>query len=369
MSGNAAPSSKQDQKTALNNLGSGADDFDARDWSLAQPPSAKPTTKSSTNVPLARPTTHSPTPRPTDPTYSPTPRPTYVDGYEHVVARVDSVKCPPRADSIPMLMSVTNREVVIGCHSFEEYLSPRYETVFILNKDFVDTWEIDKLVRSATCDQTLGATVLLLDNQGGELLGRRLSVDFLEQEEMSGRKIEFLNQMNCDVHPVPKGHLHHMPLEDMMVRMIRDFRLIKAQREPHRYPEVPQAPFSLVNNLVRNNDWMKYEILAMGPLLFEDFPSMMELPLETHGHDVCEWGNSGGLNARPWEFGAWPWLCDVHEVRQWWSVVEFAFNTSFAEFNRSTLSLTSSLHLAASSVLYLTLFYSFKTFPSLTTVH
>ena len=111
-------------------------------------------------------------------------------------------------------MGRTNREVTLGCHSFEQYLSPRYETVFILNEDFVNIWGIDKLVQSTTCDQTLGAHVLMLDNTGGELLGRRLAVDFLEKEESRNhRKLEFLNQMNCDVHPLPNAHVMHMNLD------------------------------------------------------------------------------------------------------------------------------------------------------------
>ena len=286
-------------------------------------PTAAPTATPTSPAPSPSPTiapTQSPTQSPTGPTQSPTPRPTYLDNYEHVVSRVDSQACPPRADSLPMLMAVTNREVTLGCHSFEQYLSPRYETVFILNEDFVNMWEIDKLVQSATCDQTLGAHILMLDNTGGELLGRRLAVDFLEREEMRNhRKLEFLNQMNCDVHPLPEAHVMHMDLDRMMEKMIRDFYLARAQREPHRYPEIPQAPMPLADNLPeskKNREINKYEILAMGPLLFEDFPTMTELPLETHGHDVCEWGSNGGIYSRPWNYGSWPWLCDVHSFTE-----------------------------------------------------
>ena len=43
---------------------------------------------------------------------------------------------------------------------------------------------------------------------------------------------------------------------------------------------------------------------------------MTELPLETHGHDVCEWGSNGGIYSRPWNYGSWPWLCDVHSFTE-----------------------------------------------------
>ena len=141
--------------------------------------------------------TASPTSSPTAPTQQPTPKPTYLDNYEHVVERVDSVwECPQRTDELPVLMAVTNREVVLGCHSFEQYLSPKYETVFILNEDFAKLWEVGELVRTVTCDTSLRSTLLMLDNNGGELLGRRLAVDFMEREVLPHRHLYFLNQMN-----------------------------------------------------------------------------------------------------------------------------------------------------------------------------
>lgn len=112
--------------------------------------------------------------------------------YEHLIGRVESPQnCPRTDESLPLLLAVTKRELLIGCHSFEEYLSPKFETIFILNEEVAKTWKVDELVENATCEQTLGARVFLLDNYGGEWLGRRVACDFI-LNEMQDKPIEFL---------------------------------------------------------------------------------------------------------------------------------------------------------------------------------
>jgi len=235
--------------------------------------------------------------------------------YEHVIARVDSQQCSPTDDSLPLLVAVSNRELLIGCHSFAEYLSPKFETIFVLNEEVVKVWGVDKLVENVTCEQTLGAHVFLLDNYGGEWLGRRVAVDYI-LNEMNDRNVEFLNQMNCDTHPIPKGHANYLTLEQIMEKMISDFRVARAQREPDRYPEIEIPDFPLVVDQEESSRWLKYGILAMVPLLFEDFNDMDALPLNPHGVDVCNWEEKGGLSGRPDKFGDFPWLCDVHRFTE-----------------------------------------------------
>lgn len=48
----------------------------------------------------------------------------------------------------------------------------------------------------------------------------------------------FFSQMNCDTHPLPVEHKNHLPLEQIMEKMVGDFRIARAQREPDKYPDV-----------------------------------------------------------------------------------------------------------------------------------
>jgi hypothetical protein len=80
------------------------------------------------------------------------------------------------------LQFVTGRKLVIGCHSFEEYLCPKFETIFILKEEVAKTWKVDKLVKNTTCKQTLGIRVFLLDNYGGKWLGRHVISEFILYE-------------------------------------------------------------------------------------------------------------------------------------------------------------------------------------------
>jgi hypothetical protein len=55
--------------------------------------------------------------------------------YEHVIGCIGLPKnCPHTDEPLALLLAVSNLELVIGCHSFEKYLSPKFETIFILNE-------------------------------------------------------------------------------------------------------------------------------------------------------------------------------------------------------------------------------------------
>ena len=138
--------------------------------------------------------------------------------YEHVIERVDSNdSCNPPSDALPVIVAVTNREALVGCHSFHQHLNPKWRTVFVLNGDVAKKFGIDEMVKSASCKDTLGATLLMLDNFGGEVLGRRVALEYTREELLPWTSIEFLHQNNCDVHPIPKKHRYHQSMETIVI--------------------------------------------------------------------------------------------------------------------------------------------------------
>ena len=233
--------------------------------------------------------------------------------YDHVIDRVDSDSsaCIPFEDdgTPPVLVAVSNREVYVACHSFEDYMSPKFRTVFVLYKAFAKEWRIDELVRDATCRDTMGATLLMLEGHGGEILGRRVALEYIKQEAAD---VELLQQMNCDVHPLPSQHNLYKPLDETVMKMARDFTVARAQREPDSYPDVDYPSFELADNLKSNDKRHRRGLLAMSAMLFEHFPSNKDVLLDFHGNDACKWEISGGRAARPSKFGKNdPWLCDT----------------------------------------------------------
>lgn len=107
--------------------------------------------------------------------------------------------------------------------------------------------------------------------------------------------LHFLSQMNCDTRPLPVEHKNHLPLEQIMEKMIGDFRIARAQREPETNPGVEFPDFPLVVDVEEGSRWLEYGILAMVPLLFEDFDDMNKLPEKPHGVDVCDWEDKGNF--------------------------------------------------------------------------
>lgn len=265
--------------------------------------------------------------------------PKYKYDYEHVIERVDmKATCSPPSDALPTIVAITNRESLVGCHSFHQHFNPKWRTVFVLNRDVAKNFGIDKMVENARCEDTLGATLLMLDNFGGEVLGRRVALDYTLKELPSD--IEFLHQINCDVHPIPRRHKYHQSMEEIVTKMVTDFALIKQLVE---YPSRDSIPIP--------SRFLEKPVLGMCAHLFEEFPSMNELveevscwndicsqtylgtcktkntvlvfplwflPVSTlylnfwhskqlHGHDICSWR---GVDKRPDDLRRYPWLCN-----------------------------------------------------------
>ena len=219
--------------------------------------------------------------------------------YEHVIDRVDSNdKCNSPSDTLPVIVAVTNREALVGCHSFHQHLNPKWRTVFVLNGDVARKFGIDEMVKNASCKDTLGATLLMLDNFGGEVLGRRVALEYTRKELLPWTNIEFLQQNNCDVHPIPKKHRYHQSMDTIVTKMVEDFSLVKYYVEnPHDRRNVPIP-----------ERYLDKPVLGMNAHLFEEFPSMRTLDeQQLHGHDVCGWK---GVTARPGDLpNRFPWLC------------------------------------------------------------
>lgn len=229
----------------------------------------------------------------------------------HVVDRVDSqARCSPPKRHDPdtaVLLAVTTREIFIGCRSFEEYLSPDFRTVFILNEAVADEWDLDNLVRDAPCSKSLGATLLTLNNYGGEIAGRKLALDFVEDE---APKTQFLMQMNCDVHALPRGHKYHRSVRESVTKAAEDFHLARSQREPRKYDADDVPKFNLVDNLKDDDPLLDDPIFGMSFILLEDFDNDRDLTSHFHGVDGCKWVKDGGRDDRPdRQFGDNPWLC------------------------------------------------------------
>lgn len=244
---------------------------------------------------------------------TPPPQRDYVFG-EHVVERVDSVaSCPTPDDYDPdtsVMLAVTNREIYIACHSWEEKFHPRFRTVIIVEERVADEWGLDELVRDVPCSLSLGATLMKLDNFGGELQGRKLALDLIEEERP---ETQFLMQCNCDIHAIPEWHNYYRPLGESVLKSARDFHLTRVQREPDNYSTNEEIPklneLNFVQNVKDSVCWHR-PILGMSFILVEDFADKDDLVTKFHGVDGCRWQKKLGPLARPDDYPErFPWLC------------------------------------------------------------
>eukprot|EP00808_Paulinella_micropora_P019506 g32953.t1 len=228
------------------------------------------------------------------------------------------------------LVVVTHREWLIGCHSFQQHLSPHYHTLFVFPQDMVLRWKLDELVLQAPRNSTRGAHLFVLKRAGGEMIARRQALQFVEEMGWFS-EVEFLVSVFCDVHPLPHDHPLHLSTEQSMLRMVQDFQSLKAGNRH-------------VTNVNADHPTRAMGVLATVPLFWE---YRHDRSVEFHGHDVDYWLSLGGISSKPQQLGNHTW---------WWDLTLFGQGKGFVEahiivFDLQLLRRVSSIYLSPNGTL------------------
>lgn len=270
-----------------------------------------------------------------------------VTGYEYhrhtAPAGTSSRPVPP---PLPLALVVAHREQVLGCHSFERFLSARWETVFVLEEAFSRAWHLADRVRSAPA--TLGAHLLELGVDTGEWLARTAALRLLRS---LGREPPLLLSTMCDIHPLPAWHALHLPFEALVERWVAAFVAESAAR----------LGGSSLATALDESDWKgatsnlhtcraafakaRRPLLAMNTPLLETLPRAESLVgAGFHSKDIGSWvrrtangslpfgprhggapGAAASAAAAAATPGAVPWLSDVS---LWFEDHAVLYNTS-----------------------------------------
>ena len=230
-----------------------------------------------------------------------------------------------------ILQVVSHRELLIGCNSFEEFLSPHFHTLLVFPRHMAELLQLPALVRQASAQQTAGLHLFLIEDHhhtnespsssstkwAGSHMARRIAERFARHEldtKLGGPKIRYLSAINCDVHPLPRTHERYQELDDIVLTMARD--LLRSNE--HQGPGKP-IHSSLVGNYnaqgyavngegdfvddshnqstTMTKPHAQRRILAMNTILFEDVPDNTSLE-KFHGVDNVDWWAKGGWNQR-----------------------------------------------------------------------
>ncbi|CAE8722906.1 unnamed protein product, partial [Polarella glacialis] len=227
--------------------------------------------------------------------------------------RIDGPRLDTRAANASVVVVVTHRELVIGCHDFERFLSPDFDTWFVFEKSFARAWGLDSRVRSPQLLHGGSAHLLLTDVVTGEVHARSAVISILQQEAAQRNTAlpEFMYSTMCDIQPLPGWHSHHVPFPDMVSEMVRALSEEKARRKLRQGSQVQDvaahrdSKFERVNASCfhsRPEDRANLPILTMNNAILETLPQMDSIVGATlHGHDVGHFIRQGGLeSAKPW---------------------------------------------------------------------
>ena len=208
----------------------------------------------------------------------------------------------PAGNPLPVVVVVAARESLVGCHSFAEFLSPDFETLFVFEKRFAEQWHLEKLVKGASTQVSRRAQLFMLPAWRGEVHARRLALRYMETLDPVPK---YMFSNNCDMHPLRQTHVRHLPF-DRVVRGLYD------ASEEEKARRGPGGAGTIVEDTHPRSerDWGTFPIFSMSPLLLEAVPRDSSLyDAKFHGRDVGHWEARHGKKPSTIQG---PWISDVH---------------------------------------------------------
>eukprot|EP00471_Norrisiella_sphaerica_P008925 CAMPEP_0184500772 /NCGR_PEP_ID=MMETSP0113_2-20130426/45788_1 /TAXON_ID=91329 /ORGANISM="Norrisiella sphaerica, Strain BC52" /LENGTH=597 /DNA_ID=CAMNT_0026889287 /DNA_START=166 /DNA_END=1959 /DNA_ORIENTATION=- len=200
----------------------------------------------------------------------------------------------PSAHSV--IAVITARDLYIGCHSYEDYLSPDFETLFLFDNDYANLWGFPNFVEGLSKNETLGAYLFVGNKAIGENSARKIGLEYIQT--VTSAKPDFMFSVNCDIHPIPKGHRNYQSFQEITNTLARTFALENALREPSEDLHVPTS-FAVRDGNILTDD--RDPIFAMNTILWLGFNGNYNdlFSAVWHGADHFSWYKQSFLKKEP----------------------------------------------------------------------
>mmetsp|Transcript_3962 Transcript_3962/g.7310 ORF Transcript_3962/g.7310 Transcript_3962/m.7310 type:complete len:571 (+) Transcript_3962:141-1853(+) len=173
---------------------------------------------------------------------------------------------------------ITARDLYIGCHSYHQYISPHFETIYAFDQDYAKLFELEDFVKGLTPNETLGAHLFITDAAIGENSARNMALGFIEQA--MEKEPSYMFSVNCDMHPIPTNHKMYQSFEEITEELARTMAQEKELRE--------NGKSSLTQRETLSEDTLP--IYAMNTIIWLQINSTEHLlDAEWHGKDHYNW--------------------------------------------------------------------------------
>jgi hypothetical protein len=238
---------------------------------------------------------------------------------------------PSTTDSLlPLALAVSHRETVFGCHSFDRFLDPRWETFFLFAREFATAWQLRSLAaRAFARSLSGGATVVEWDSIPPQPRSRALVLRLLAERDVT---VASLVACSCDVHALPSWHVAHVPFRTLVTQLYNALvadsasRRLRGGSKAEYYPRVEMRKWNArakaTDKCMRRFERQRTRpLLAVCALLVETLPasdSLVGARLHGDAADVGNW-SARGFQRRPshvlgggeqWLTDTAVWVCD-----------------------------------------------------------
>ena len=182
---------------------------------------------------------------------------------------------------LPLVMLVHHREIFVGCHSFERFFNPKWETIVVVEEDMENQYQLKQLAGVAS-SPAIHLALLNNNDMTGEWLGRQVALHIMNFEHEHAKKplASLILSTQCDIHPLPTFHALHKPYEVTVQRMVHLFleedRLNQESKQRTNINEYKHAwkagPLNrtLCQRVHKNKD---RPLLALNTVMVETLPS------------------------------------------------------------------------------------------------
>jgi hypothetical protein len=199
-----------------------------------------------------------------------------------------------------------------GCHSFERFFDPRWETVFAIGRDMIEKFQLERLAQTLP---SRGVHLAMLNRtMTGEWLGRKVALKIMGQ-----RPTPLLLSTHCDIQALPEWHALHVPYDKLILRMVHEFL-----QEDIKNEILHDSNIAEINHLW-NASPLDQEICSSAfsafhrPLLVLNTAMVESMPSTKHLQGSRFHSRQVGL-VKPWENASYkpdslaasqPWISDV----------------------------------------------------------
>eukprot|EP01084_Bolivina_argentea_P285261 489151_1 len=189
------------------------------------------------------------------------------------------------SESLPVILLVTYRELVLGCGNYHLYPQKEFETIFCLPDDYIKLFpKINELINN----KTYNIHLIKHKKIKGEMWCREQAINYIIN---NNKNIDYLLSWNCEAAPFDLknyNNTHALPVIDMVKILIYAYKyeLNRRSNKIKSLPTPSDSTLSIETMQYNSPDRSFYDLFAIIPTLWDNWYKIDQLGNDESGNDI-----------------------------------------------------------------------------------